>query len=564
MAADKQDVSTPSAKWTEMSEDWTLLHDLLGGTNAMRKAEELWLPREEKETALAYQGRLKRSFLYGAYEDTVDKITAKLFTKPIVLEGADELPEQLQPIEKNVDRAGTSLTDFFKANFRSGVIYGYTHVLVDYPQMDTAVTLADERAVDARPYFVEVKPCDLFAWNYERLPNGELQLTQVRIRQCVTVKDGEWGEKEVERVKVFGKNDWQVWELQTTTIDGQKTSSWVKTLEGNHTLGEVPIKTLYLNRTGFMTADPPLYRLAEQNLAHWQSYSDHRNILRFSRVGLLFAAGFSDEEIDKGIYVGPNQMIATKNPAAHLEHVEHSGASIKAGTDDLEDLEERMEVLGLQPLIARSAGSTATGKMLDENRTATDAQAWARSLEQFIVDCYKMAAKWVNVELEDDAIKVNIVDTFNLLQSKDTDITNLIALANAIPPKISATTLLEELKRRGLLQENLDVEKELAAIETQGPDLGSLGDVPGQPQGAMTLNGAQISAATAIITAVALGEMPRDTGIGQLKVLFNLTPEQAEEMMGSAGTGKKITANPVVGKPAAKPPTVPVVKPNGG
>lgn len=51
------------------------------------------------------------------------------------------------------------------------------------------------------------------------------------------------------------------------------------------------------------------------------------------------------------------------------------------------------------------------------------------------------------------------------------------------------------------------------------------------------LSGSQITAATAIVTAVATGELPRDAGIGQLVVLFNLTKEQAEQIMGSAGNG---------------------------
>ncbi len=49
------------------------------------------------------------------------------------------------------------------------------------------------------------------------------------------------------------------------------------------------------------------------------------------------------------------------------------------------------------------------------------------------------------------------------------------------------------------------------------------------------LNGAQISAATAIVMSVVTGELPRDAGLGQLRVLFNLTVEQALAIMGSAG-----------------------------
>lgn len=50
-------------------------------------------------------------------------------------------------------------------------------------------------------------------------------------------------------------------------------------------------------------------------------------------------------------------------------------------------------------------------------------------------------------------------------------------------------------------------------------------------------NGAQVSAAAAIVASVASGQTPRDAGIGQLKGLFNLTDQQAQSMMGAAGAG---------------------------
>lgn len=50
-------------------------------------------------------------------------------------------------------------------------------------------------------------------------------------------------------------------------------------------------------------------------------------------------------------------------------------------------------------------------------------------------------------------------------------------------------------------------------------------------------NGAQVTAMSAIVAAVATGQLPRDAGIGQLMGAFNLSREQAESMLGSAGRG---------------------------
>jgi hypothetical protein len=65
-----------------------------------------------------------------------------------------------------------------------------------------------------------------------------------------------------------------------------------------------------------------------------------------------------------------------------------------------------------------------------------------------------------------------------------------------------------------------------------------------QTSQATVLNGAQVTAATAIVTAVAAGEIPRDAGMGQLKIFYNLTDEQAAQVMGSAGTNTPTTPNP--------------------
>lgn len=51
------------------------------------------------------------------------------------------------------------------------------------------------------------------------------------------------------------------------------------------------------------------------------------------------------------------------------------------------------------------------------------------------------------------------------------------------------------------------------------------------------LNGAQVTAATGIVTSVARGEIPRNSGIGMLEVLFSLSSQQAERIMGEVGRG---------------------------
>jgi len=63
---------------------------------------------------------------------------------------------------------------------------------------------------------------------------------------------------------------------------------------------------------------------------------------------------------------------------------------------------------------------------------------------------------------------------------------------------------------------------------TSGEDAAKVSDT--------ALNGAQVTAASQIVEKVAAGILPRDSGIFQLVFFFQLTTEQAEQVMGAAGT----------------------------
>ena len=57
----------------------------------------------------------------------------------------------------------------------------------------------------------------------------------------------------------------------------------------------------------------------------------------------------------------------------------------------------------------------------------------------------------------------------------------------------------------------------------------------GQPASAVALNGAQVQAAQGIITSVAEGKLPRETGVQMLVQFFNIPAEQADTLMGPVG-----------------------------
>ena len=273
--------------------------------------------------------------------------------------------------------------------------------------------------------------------------------------------EGAYIYKVVKRIRVINTDTFELWKFN------EESKEYEKELDGAHTFDGIPLVTINLEPDGFMVASSPLLQLAWLNLAHWQSMSDQRNILRFSRVPILHGRGFTKEEAE-GIEIGPNAIINSDSPEASLVFVEHTGAAIKTGEEDLKRLEERMEVLGSQPTSGKSTIVTATEKGIDEGRNMSTIQQWVRTLENGFEEAYGMAAKWVGVELPAD-FSVDVFSDFQVAIHTTEDATLLLKSCQA--SKISVETYLNELRRRGILSDMVDVKEEAERIRNLAPDL---------------------------------------------------------------------------------------------
>lgn len=472
-AGRKDQVDTPNVQYEAMAANWSLLFDLLGGTPRMRAARQKWLPMEDAESIKGYNSRLKRSFLYNAYKDTIEKLRAKPFKKPVSVQG--EIPQQLEMIETDVDKTGRTLTSLAGDIMSGGLVTGVHHLLVDFTVMrdaedadtegESKASIADEKAAGARPVFVNVPARNLIGWRLD--VNGELE--QIRILENAIVRDGTYRDKKVKRIRVVTKEKWELFELQEIREGNSIVKSWVSLGANTHTFGSVPLVTIYFEQgPDELTGVPPLEDLAWLNLAHFQSYSDQRNILRVVRSAILFGRGWKQEDIDKGIVVGPRNAILQEGEKSDLKYVEHTGKGIEAGRQDIQDIEARMEVLGLQPLIKKTGNQTATGKAIDEAKNQSRMQAYVRAVESGLEQAYRFAAQWVKVALPSD-FKVTIFSDFGIgLQAKD-DIDAL--LKSRLARQITHETFLREIQRRGLISETVDVEAEVEALEDEGPPL---------------------------------------------------------------------------------------------
>lgn len=465
-------VAEPLPEYLEMAPLWSLTAALRGGTPAMRAAGEDYLPREPRESPEAYKIRLLRSVLTNHYAKAVGKLSGKPHRKPISIK--DTVPPTILEYTKNITNTGINIDVLSRRWLEAAIDDGVAHILVDMPKIEApgtlpggALSIADQRSRNIRPYATIIRSRDLIGWKSE-IQSGERVLTQIRIKEETRVADpeNEFSDKAVHRVRVIEPRFMRLYEMQ---IDKEGEEDWVLIDEVETGLNKVPLISLYTRRTGFMTAMPWLIDLAYLNLAHFQSDSDQRNILHVARVPILFGTGFGDEDDGDrvSITVGVSQF-ARGPKGATLQFVEHGGQGIESGRKDLEDLELRMQLMAMEPIIrGRASGATtATQRAMDQAEEDTELGALARALENALESVLSLMNEWLggNETFED---VVELFKDFGISAADAEVLRTLVATRNS--GDMSRSAYIHELKRRGVLSDEFDPETDADLLELEGP-----------------------------------------------------------------------------------------------
>lgn len=440
-----------------MCEDIGLIDDLLGGTKAMRAAGVKHLPKFPKEDEEAYKARLAQSTLLPATGQTVSSMTGRVFADPIII--GEDVPPAIAGLAEDIDLQGNNLQVWAADWFSRGLAHGLVHALIEFPRVEGIKTQADERRLGVRPYVVTVSQKQVLGWKATR---GVL--TQFRYMESVVEDDGEFGERQVDQVRVLEPRAWATYRKNAAGV-------WLLHEQGASTLSVIPLVTFYTKRAGYMQAVPPLLDLAYLNIKHWQSQSDQDNILHVARVPILFLAGWDDE---KAVAWGAGTALRNDNVDAKASFVEHTGASIEAGRTSLQDLVEEMRMAGAKLLIKdKQAVKTAAQANEEAAHELSPLQRMAADFEDAIDQVLQLMAMWMGLG---EGGHVEVQGNFEADFAPEVSLPYLLSMANA--GKISNETLFKESQRRGVISDEIEWDDEQERIANQGPDLSDLPPLP--------------------------------------------------------------------------------------
>jgi len=432
-------VNDPNAAWVNQEPHWMLIEDLMGGTYEIRRRHRRYLPQEPRELDESYDRRLSTSICPPYYQRLERMLAGMLTRKPVRLnDTSDQIREQLF----NVDLAGADLNVWTYETARKMIRYGHVGVLVDAPRDG------------GRPYWSSYTPRDILGYRTEII-EGEQRLVQLRLSETVTIPDGEYGEKQVQQVRVLTPGEFKLFQRD------EKKGDFRVVDEGRTSLNRIPFAVAYANKVNTFESRPPLEDIANLNLKAYQIQSDLDNQLHISAVPMLAFYGFPSAAEE--VTAGPGEAIAF--PAdGRAEYIAPSSDAFASLFQRLDQIEKQINELGLSAVLGQKlSAETAEAKRLDRSQGDSTMMVIAQNMQDMIDNCLQYHAEFLG-DRQPGSSYVN--RDFLGTRLEPQEIQALLQLYTA--GTITQETLLMQLSEGEVLGDDFDVDGELEATQAGG------------------------------------------------------------------------------------------------
>lgn len=482
MMTEKKTPRSVSSDHAAMTPYWSKVAAIMGGTTAMRAAGETYLPKFSGESREDYDFRRMNARFTNIFGDIVETLSAKPFAREISVSGAGP---QLEPLLEDIDGQGNHIHVVAAGLFHAGVVDAITWVLVDFRNgLGAGATLAQERAAGARPAWVVIPARRVIAV-YSEMIGGVETIVHARICEETTERDG-WGEKEVERIRVFDRaliRDEQgavigaapaTWSLYEEKKRPGAEPEWIEIQSGAISIEVVPLVPFITGRRhgSSWCVRPALRDAADLQIEHFQQESGLKHALALNNFTMLAGNGVAPPVGADGkpltAPVGPMTVLYAP-PNADGQHGEWRWLQVetdgmKFAADHIKSIEMQIRELGRQPLTAQSGNITTITAAFAGDKAHTVIEAWAINCKDALERALGLTERWLG---ETAAPEVEIQTDFSLDLRDDDGSGDLIeARKNG---DLSQATLWDELKRRGKLSPNFDPDEERKRLLEEAP-----------------------------------------------------------------------------------------------
>jgi hypothetical protein len=410
----------------------------------LAEAAKQYIPKELYECDPSYKNRLSRAFTNFSphYVHLRNLVVGAAIAKEIRLE--DDADPEWGDFVENCTLEGASINSFTKLILSTAVDAGWSGILVDYPDVDPNLSLAEERQQGLRPYFVPIRCEEILGFRSEvsteqvggRVRYGQ-RITQLRIRDWAEEPDPDDEFMSVRRpsVRVYDQPEaggpcrYRLFVSRDTRKGlevGGVAGNYVLEKEGFLSVPFIPFVPVYGgHQIGFMRARPLLYDIARLNIAHWQLSADLAHQIHLTACPKLVISGVAGQ-VD--IEMGPDRNLIFSDPGARAQWVGAPTDGLQSVMSRIGQIETQMQSLAVVSMsMQRSGVESAMSKLLERAQGDSQLAVIVSTLEDSLNRAMEMAAAYRGI----DAPKLVVSKDFSPLTIESAQVTVYSSLVTA-------------------------------------------------------------------------------------------------------------------------------------
>ena len=452
-------VDTKHSEYHEYYEIWERCEHAAEGQDEIHEYGIKYLPRLSGQNDAEYYAYKQRALYFNATARTIDGLTGMLFMKPETIEA----PAAMDSIIADVTMGGLSLHQFAEMVSEEVITIGRCGVLVDYPPIVNAVTLAQAQAQGARPYATMYDAESIINWKTGRINNVE-QLTLVVLE--------EENEISVDEFESKCEPQWRVLDLvngayRQRVFRKDKRGEFILVEEifpqiNGRVINRIPFEFFGVRDNSPCVDKPPLLDLVDVNLSHYRTTADYEHGLHFTGLPTPVVTGYYSDDKSASLRIGSGTAWLLPDPQSKAFYLEFTGQGLGELREALRSKEAMMATLGARILApekrAAEAAQTANIHRSSENSVLASI---AQSISVGLTHVMEWLRDWSNITGD---VKVELNRDFipNSMTAQDVDVLVKSWQAGAI----SANVLFENLVAGDIISQETSFDDEQERIKS--------------------------------------------------------------------------------------------------
>lgn len=373
-----KDVTFTHPDYDNALPDWTLTSDAAAGERAVKSKTDLYLPRPNAsdtspENVQRYASYIKRAVYYNVTGRTLQALAGLAFNKwPQI-----EKPSVLDSFDADATGSGVSLIQLSQEALQSVLKNGRCGVLVDFPQVEGEISLAQQQSGQFQPTISLYSADSITNWQTSKI-GSQVFLTLVVLKETHETTEGFELQQETQyRVlrlvedpklgRVYTQEVWRKKASKRRKSSANDNTEWVivegpyRPRQGNGKFWtEIPF-TFIGSRTNDSSIDPaPMLDIAILNIAHYRNSADFEESVYMLGQPQAWMGGLDQAWVEmlkkEGIYFGSRHILPLpQGGSAGLLQMNENTAVGKA----MEAKEKQMAALGARLVMPGSVQKTA-------------------------------------------------------------------------------------------------------------------------------------------------------------------------------------------------------------